>query len=196
MSHHCHVMAWRHHVTECVESCYFPLLTSICCDQVCDLQLPSDEAVTGPNQYCHPGAGLGASPSLRSPQPQPLLTCSQPLCRPSWLSHTTNPPHKLQLVVPLNLLCGLLCPGHSVEHSRQAIGLLPGPLTTPSGGGIWAGLPPVDSPLHSSARGPQAVQAQACVEPLEMIPPLAGGGTWVGAGSPLPLCQFRAVGKL
>ena len=165
------------------------------CDQGRDLQMPSDEAATGLNQSCHLGAGLGVSPSLHPSPSQPLLTRSPPPCQPFWLSHTTSPPHMLQLVVLLSLLCGLLCPDCSVEQSRQAGGLLPGPLTTPSGGGIWVGLPPMDSPLHGSAKAPQAVQPQACLVPLAVIPPLPGDGTWVGAGRPLHL-PLRPVGKL
>ena len=87
------------------------------CDQGCDMQMPSDAAATGLNQYSHADAGLAVSPSLHPFPPHPLLTCSQPPCQPFWLSHITSLPHKLQLIVLLNLLCGgLLCPGHSVDQ--------------------------------------------------------------------------------
>ena len=139
------------------------------CDHSRDLQIPSDEAATGPNQYYHLGAGLGVSPSLHPFPPQALLTCSQPPCQPFWLSQTTNPPHKLQLVVLLSLPCSLPCPGHSVEESSQAASLLSGPLIILSGDGIWAGLQAVDGLVHGHAKSPQA-----CM--VLMVPPLDGGG--------------------
>lgn len=155
--------------------------------------MSSDEAATELNQYCHQGDGLGASPSLHPCPLQPLLTHSPPLCQPFWPSHSSvNQPHKLRLTVLLGLLCGLLCLGHSVEHSSQAGSLLLEPLITPSGDGIWVGLPPVDSLTHSSVKAHQAVH-------LVAIPPLAGGGTWAGLGSPplLPLpLPLRAGGNL
>ena len=152
--------------------------------------MSSDEVATGLNQYSHQGDGLGASHSLLPSPPQPLLTHSPPLCQPSWPRHSSiNLPPKLRLSVLLSLLCGLLCLDHSVAHSSQAGSLLLGPLTTLSGDGIWVGLHPVDSLMHSSIKAMHLVAR----------PPLAGCGTWVGLGSPpLPplLFPLRAGAKL
>ena len=198
----CHVMSSQNCVTSCYSSpltrCFVspnPLtfqsriwVTHAFHDQRHDLQMSSDEVATGLSQYSHQGDGLGASLSLLPSPPQPLLTHSPPLCQPSWPS-SINQPHKLQLILLLSLLCALLCLGRSVAHSSQAGSLLLGPLTTLSGDGIWVGLHPVDSLAQNSLKAMHLVA----------VPPLAGGGTWAGLGSPppspLPLL-LRAGAKL